>query len=248
MPILIPPPSLRQRSNSDVATAQPDPALFPRLWGPLPDPSGTEPRDSVAQELNDSIWNHPRKADFWPTLKEAISSFEKGTKREVQHKEGEPGGNQNISKGEWDLSDDKVKAASAKFLKAWQAWWRDVVPDEEADGFYPLDSISGQGGLYKLVLGLFWWGKWMHEEESEAASDEEKDLVRSRKAEWAQAVGEVQAMIMSMLEYLQPTKGRKRKAASAKNKSKKRKTDSADTSIDVWITQSRKPTEVSILP
>ncbi|KAK7444044.1 hypothetical protein VKT23_015441 [Stygiomarasmius scandens] len=251
MPILIPPPSLRRRSNSDAATAQPDPALFPRLRGPLSDPSGAEPRDSVAQEQNNpEAISSFQKGAAWPFWSELIASYvaleEYFDFQEQNGKFSTRKENPAIKifqKGNGDCSDDEVKAARAKFPKAWQAWWRNVVPDEEANGFYPLDSISGQGGLYKLVLGLFWWGKWMQEEESEAASDEEKDLVRSRKAEWAQAVGEVQEMITNVLEYLQPTKGRKHKAAGAKNKSKKRKTDSADTGIDVRITRSHKPTE-----
>ncbi|THU88531.1 hypothetical protein K435DRAFT_866202 [Dendrothele bispora CBS 962.96] len=288
----IPIPSVRPRSNSDAATAIPDLALFPRLQKSVSsqaphavqnaaasvdtDQSGSQTPHAADSanparhdhgegvDINsDSVWNHPRKSDFWPVLKEAVEAFEDGAEWPVwpelvssyveleeyfdfQEKNGKFSTKKEsptikifkIANG--DPSEPSVLAARAKFPKAWQAWWSDVVPDE-GDGFYPLDTVSGSGGLYKLILGLFWWGVWVYEEEDSACSQEEKDLAGVNIAEWMQSVEEMQEMITSVLAHLKAPKGKKRKMPDAKRTTKKRKTESNEPSVR--RTRSHKHTE-----
>ncbi|KAK7433788.1 hypothetical protein VKT23_020557 [Stygiomarasmius scandens] len=243
------------RSNSDTATAQPDPALFPHFQSSSLQ-SGTEmlngPNndDAIAQDEN-PIWNHPRASEFWPALKEVMSSFKKGAKwtgwpelvtayiaLEEHFGFVEDNGKFRTRKetsaikyfqtGNGDPSDQEVQKARAKFPKAWSAWWDDIMPNEDANEFYLLDSTSGKGGLYKLVLGLFWWGKWVHEEVENCISEEDTNQARERAAEWVQNCLGMHEILEAVLEHVQGAKGRKRKATVQdswkKSDAKKRKT------------------------
>ncbi|THV01539.1 hypothetical protein K435DRAFT_853683 [Dendrothele bispora CBS 962.96] len=224
--------------------------------------------DGEGVDINpDLVWNHPCKSEFWPVLQDAVEAFEDGAEwpmwpdlvssyleLEEHFNFQEKNGKFSTKKespaikifkiGNGDPSEPSVLAARAKFPKAWQAWWSDIVPDE-GDGFYPLDTVSGSGGLYKLILGLFWWGVWVYEEEDSACSQEEKDLAGVNLAEWMQSVEEMQEMITSVMAHLKAPKGKKRKMPDAKRMTKKRKTDLNETSVR--RTQSHKHTEVSMV-